>query len=448
MKRREWAAMSVAFLVAGISRRSEAQAPPQATGQPQTAAAVASKTFTAAELDQLLAPIALYPDPLLAQILMAATYPLEVIEAAHWSKENPNQTGDAALAAVKDKGWDVSVTSLVAFPQVLAMMDSKLEWTQKVGDAMLAQQPDVAASIQRLRAQAQAAGTLRTTPQQTVSTQPPSTGAPDGTPPAIVIQPASSDTVYVPTYDPNVAYGPWPYASNPPYYYPPASYGWSAPRTWVGGFGFGLGLAVGGALFGGWHWGGGWGGGWRWGGWHGWGHGNSYTTVNIDRATHITNNFNRNYYDHGRWSHDPAHRHGVPYRDRASRDRYQDHHGSADRRNGYRGHDGDHDDNGRGRDGGRGNDGRGGDASRGNDGRGGDRRGGDAGRGNDGRRNDGHSDQRRNAFNGTDHGHQVQHEAERGRSYAGHASHAGWHGGGGGHRGGGGGHGGGHGGRR
>jgi hypothetical protein len=412
MKRREWAAVSVAFLVAGITGRSQAQAP---ASQPQTAAADTSKTFTAAELDQLMAPIALYPDALLAQILMAATYPLEVVEAARWSKDNPNLTGDAALAAVKDKGWDVSVTSLIAFPQVLAMMNSKLEWTQKVGDAMIAQQPDVAASIQRLRAQALAAGTLKTTPQQTVSSQPPSAGAPDGTPPAIVIQPTNPDTVYVPTYDPNVAYGPWPYADNPPYYYPPASYGWSAPRTWVGGFGFGLGFAVGRAFFGGWHWGGGWGGGWRWGGWHGWGHGNSYTTVNIDRATYITNNFNRNYYDHGRWNHDPAHRHGVPYRDRASRDKYNQHHANADGRNGYRGHDG----------------------NRGNDGRGGHDD------------NHGHSDQRRNAFNGADHGRQVQHEANRGHAYANHGSHGGWHGGGGGHRGGGGGgHGGGHGGRR
>ena len=242
MKRREWVAVSVAFLVAGISRSTAAQTPAPTTGQPQTAAADESKTFTAAQLDQLLAPIALYPDPLLAQILMAATYPLEVLEAANWSKDNPNLTGDAALAAVKDKGWDASVTSLVAFPQVLAMMDSKLDWTQKVGDAMIAQQADVAASIQRLRAQAQTAGTLKTTPQQTVSTQPPSAGAPDGTPPAIVIQPTNPDTVYVPTYDPNVAYGPWPYADNPPYYYPPASYGWSGPSTWVGGFGFGLGL--------------------------------------------------------------------------------------------------------------------------------------------------------------------------------------------------------------
>ena len=135
-----------------------------------------SQPFTAAQLDQLLAPIALYPDALLAQTLMAASYPLEVVEAARWSKDNPTLKGDAALAAVKDKGWDVSVTSLVAFPQVLALMNSQLDWTQKIGDAMIAQQSDVAASIQRLRAQAQSAGTLKSTPQQTVTQQPAAPG--------------------------------------------------------------------------------------------------------------------------------------------------------------------------------------------------------------------------------------------------------------------------------
>jgi hypothetical protein len=209
------------------------------------------------------------------------------------------------------------------------MMDSKLEWTQKVGDAMLAQQPDVAASIQRLRAQAQAAGTLKThAAADSVVAAAECRRA--GRNAARDRHPADQpDTVYVPTYDPNVAYGAWPYASNPPYYYPPASYGWSGPAL---GRRFRLrpGLAVGGAFFGGWHWGGGWGGGWGWGGWRGWGHGNSYTTVNINRATYISNSFNRNNYDHGRWNHDPAHRHGVPYRDRESRDKYNDHHANAD----------------------------------------------------------------------------------------------------------------------
>ena len=167
MKRRDLVAASTAALVLAPIRLSQAQttspstspsppppATPGATPPSTSATSPGAQPFTAQQLDQLLAPVALYPDALLAQTLMAATYPLEVVEAARWSKANPVLKGDAALAAVKDKGWDVSVTSLVAFPQVLAMMNSKLDWTQKVGDAMIAQQSDVAASIQRLRAQA------------------------------------------------------------------------------------------------------------------------------------------------------------------------------------------------------------------------------------------------------------------------------------------------------
>ena len=301
----------------------------------------------------MLAPVALYPDDLLAQTLMAASYPLEVVEAARWSKDNPSLKGAAALAAVKDKGWDVSVTSLVAFPQVLAMMNSKLDWTQKIGDAMIAQQSDVAASIQRLRAQAQAAGNLKTTPQQTVTQQPASAGAPAGTPPAIVIQPTNPDTVYVPAYNPNWAYGSWPYPDYPPSYFPPTDYGWGGyygGGGWSSGFSFGVGFAVGGAFFGGWNWGGGWGGGWGWRGWGGWGR-NSYTTINVNRATYITNNFNRNYYHDDHWNHDPAHRHGVPYRDQASRERYDQHHPDAAQRQAFRGkldHDGNRGADGRG----------------------------------------------------------------------------------------------------
>ena len=109
------------------------------------------KAFTAEQLDQLLAPVALYPDALLSQTLMAATYPLEVVEAARWSQANPNLKGEAAVAAVKDKSWDVSVKSLAAFPQVLSMMNTNLDWTQKVGDAMIGQQKDVADSFLALR---------------------------------------------------------------------------------------------------------------------------------------------------------------------------------------------------------------------------------------------------------------------------------------------------------
>ena len=149
-----------------------------------------NKPFTTEQLDQLLAPIALYPDALLSQVLMGATYPLEIVEAARWSQANPNLKGDAAVAAVKDKSWDVSVKSLTAFPQTLQMMSNQLDWTQKLGDAMIGQQKDVATAVQRLRAKAEAAGNLKSTPQQKVTTQ--SSGGAN----AIVIEPANPEVMY------------------------------------------------------------------------------------------------------------------------------------------------------------------------------------------------------------------------------------------------------------
>lgn len=277
-----------------------------------------NKPFTTEQLDQLLAPIALYPDALLSQVLMAATYPLEVVEAARWSQANPNLKGDAAVAAVKDKSWDVSVKSLTAFPQTLQMMSNQLDWTQKLGDAMIGQQKDVATAVQRLRAKAQAAGNLKSTPQQTVTTQ--SSGGAS----AIVIEPANPELLYVPYYNPAWAYGAWPYpAYPPPYYPPPPNYG----AALMSGMMFGLGVAAGAAMFGGWHWGYG-GGGW----------GNSYTTVNVNRATNITNNFNADRYRNGQWSHDPAHRDGVPYRTPAERQEFGQHRpDSAAQRQQFRG---------------------------------------------------------------------------------------------------------------
>ncbi len=122
------------------------------------------KSFTPQELDQILAPIALYPDSLLSQVLVAATYPIEIVEAARWSKASPALKGDAAVTAVKDQTWDVSVKSLVAFPAVLMQLNDHLDWTQKLGDAMISQQQDVADSIQRLRAKAADAGNLKSGP--------------------------------------------------------------------------------------------------------------------------------------------------------------------------------------------------------------------------------------------------------------------------------------------
>jgi Protein of unknown function (DUF3300) len=148
-------------------------APSSLDAQTSAPPAQAAPLYTTAQLDQLLAPVALHPDQLLGQILMASTYPLEVVEAARWV-EDPNNArlkGDQLAAALQDKDWDPSVKSLAPFPQILRMMDDRLDWMQKLGDAFLAQQDEVMDSVQRLRRQAEEAGTLQSSPQQTVTTQ-------------------------------------------------------------------------------------------------------------------------------------------------------------------------------------------------------------------------------------------------------------------------------------
>ena len=169
----------------------------------------------AGQLDQLVAPIALYADPLLAQILMASTYPLEVAQADRFAKANKNFKEDKLKEVLAKRDWDASVKELVSTPNVLSMMSDKLDWTEKLGDAVLAQQADVMDAIQRLRAKAQANGKLETTEQQTVMVSQESSQQ------IIEIEPASPDAVYVPYYDPAVVYGEWPYPEYPPYYYPP-----------------------------------------------------------------------------------------------------------------------------------------------------------------------------------------------------------------------------------
>lgn len=296
MKRRVFLTLSAGIYAFGAARSAFAQN---------------DKKFKPEELDQMLAPIALYPDPLLSQILMAAGYPLEIVEAARWSKANPTLKGDAAVQAVKDKTWDTSVKSLVAFPDVLANLNEHLDWTQKMGDAMIEQEADVADSIQRLRAKAAAAGNLQTTPQQTVTTQ----GSGDSI--QYIVQPTNPEVIYVPSYNPSWAYGAWPYPAYPPVYYPFAG-------ALARGFFWGVGFAAAGAMFGGWNWG---------------GRGNSYVNVNVNRAVNIDNHFNRtNINPDGRWKHDPDHRKGVGYRDPATRERFnQGAHPGAAQREEFRG---------------------------------------------------------------------------------------------------------------
>jgi hypothetical protein len=264
-------------------------APPGAFGQfppPPSAGVPAPQTFRQEELDQLLAPIALYPDALLAQILMAATYPLEVVQAARWVQAYPSVTGPELEEAMQQEPWDPSVKSLMPFPQVLAMMDAKLDWTQRLGDAFLAQQSAVMATIQTLRVRAQAAGYLQSTPQQIVVPEPQ----------AIRIEPVTPQIIYVPVYDPTVVYGPWWAPAYPPYYWYPPGYVVGA-SVWS----FGVGLIVGSALWGGFDW-----------------HRHNVTVVNVRNF----NTFNRTTIITPTWHHDAGHRRGVPYHDPGVRQRF------------------------------------------------------------------------------------------------------------------------------
>ena len=215
--------------------------PPPGFAQTTPAADDTATVFNVEQLDALLAPIALYPDALLAQTLMAATYPLEVVAAARWLDDpaNKNLTGDALAQALAAQTWDPSVKSLVPFPQVLAMLNGKLDWTQQLGYAFATQQADVMNSVQRLRQQAQAAGYLKTTEQQRVVVEKS----------IIVIEPANPQTVYVPVYSPTVVYGAWPYPAYPPTYIPPPP-GYVAGTAFVSGLAFATGVAVVGSMWG------------------------------------------------------------------------------------------------------------------------------------------------------------------------------------------------------
>lgn len=228
---------------------------------PAPAAPVAKTTFSTAEIDQWVAPIALYPDPLLSQVLMASTYPANVVQAVQWSRDNPTLQGDTAIQAVSSQPWDPSVKSLVAFPQLMALMGENPEWVQNLGDAFLAQPQEVMDSVQRLRSLAQQTGALKSTPQQTVTTTPKksvvttssaaSTPSSTATAPAstvIKIEPADPQVVYVPSYNPSTVYGTWPNTAYPPVYLPPTP-GEQFAGSFVKGLGYSLGVATTYALF-------------------------------------------------------------------------------------------------------------------------------------------------------------------------------------------------------
>jgi hypothetical protein len=252
-----------------------------------------SEAFKKEELTQMLAPIALYPDSLIAQILMASTYPLEIVEAERWLRQNKQLKGDALNNALQEKTWDPSVKSLCHFPDVLFAMSEKLDQTRKLGDAFLSQEDDVMNTIQELRHKAREQGNLNTTEEQKVVVEQE----------IIRIEPATPQVVYVPVYDPLYVYGPWWYPSYPPYYwyYPPgfvytSGYIYFGPPRVFAGVG----------LFS-----------WTWFDWH-------VHHIHVDR--HKTRRFHKYRFkrdlDRPFWRHNPRHRRGVAYRDRRTSERF------------------------------------------------------------------------------------------------------------------------------
>ncbi|MGB5884402.1 MAG: DUF3300 domain-containing protein [Desulfobulbales bacterium] len=307
----------------GLIAQSTGEAPQEVKTQsagtaaaPQEAKAQSTgeeKPFKQEELDQLLAPIALYPDSLLTQVLMASTYPLEIVQANRWAKENKDMKGDALAKALEEQPWDPSVRSLVNFPDVLAMMSEKLDLTQKLGDAFLAQQKEVMDTIQNLRKKAEASGNLKTSEEQKVIVEKET----------IIIESANPQVIYVPSYNPTVVYGSWWYPAYPPYPYYPPGYGTGAA--------FVTGVAIGAA----------WGYAWGHANWHG-----GDVNINIDRNTNINNNIDRDKYRNqgqgkgqGKWQHDASHRGGVAYKDQGTAQKYNRGTGSeaAKSREAYRG---------------------------------------------------------------------------------------------------------------
>jgi hypothetical protein len=282
--------------------------PPGAAPPPEQTAPIPPQ-----QLDDLVAPIALYPDTLLSQILVASTYPLEVVEAQQWLQQNATLKGQALVNAAQKQNWDPSIQALVVFPDVLARLNQDIRWTTDLGNAFLAQQADVMAAVQRLRFKAQANGKLSSTPQQQVATE-----TQNGQQ-AIQIQPVDPGVVYVPNYNPEWVWGPPVYGFYPPLFYPPIGVG----------FGFYPGIDLG------FYFGGGWG---LWGGF-GWGWGPNWFGGGIFLNAGFFHrygfrDFHPGFGGSNVWAHDPGHRLGVPYANRSIAARYQ---GAAGARGGFAG---------------------------------------------------------------------------------------------------------------
>jgi Protein of unknown function (DUF3300) len=268
-----------------------AQATPPATAQ----AAAEEPKLPPEQLDALVAPIALYPDPLLGQVLVASTYPLEIVQLQQWLAKNKGLKDKALADAVAKQPWDPSIQSMAALPDVVKRLGDDIQWTTELGNAFLAQQADVMDAVQRMRKKAEGTGALKTTEQQKVETKVVEQKT------VIVIEPASPEVVYVPSYNPVVVYGPPVYAY-PPIYYPPSTGAIIA----AGAISFGVGLAIGAA----------WGGGWGYG--CGWGH----NDINVNVNNNFNRNTNINRSGNTNWSHNPQHRGGAPYSNQATANKY------------------------------------------------------------------------------------------------------------------------------
>lgn len=319
---------------------------PATVSAPPVTPAVVKSAFSTAQIDQWVAPVALYPDALLSQVLMASTYPTNVAQAVQWSHDNPLKQGDAAIQAVSDQPWDASVKSLVAFPQLMALMGENPQWVQNLGDAFLAQPQDVMDSVQRLRQLAQQTGSLKSSTEQKIITttkkvvpvnQPAnapvtqsntvSTSSPvvvEPAPTVITIEPANPDVVYIPNYNPNVVYGSWANTAYPPVYLPPPA-GEPFVDSFVREFGYSMGVATTYALFSSIDWddedhdhhhhddddyhhhdGG-----HRDG--NDWQHNGDNINIDVNNFNHITGEHLTD--NNMAWRHNPNYRNGVPYHD-------------------------------------------------------------------------------------------------------------------------------------
>jgi Protein of unknown function (DUF3300) len=302
--RQSMAILCVMALAAGDTTLFASQAPAQ--GSP----AEEQKTSISPEqLDSLVAPIALYPDPLLSQTLVASTYPLEIIQLQQWLGKNKNLKDQALADAVKKQDWDPSIQAMAALPDVVKQLAENITWTTDLGNAFLAQQSDVMDAVQRMRKKAQDGGNLKSSEQQKVEAKVVESKQ------VIVIEQANPEVVYVPSYNPTVVYGAaaYPY---PPIAYPPPGY-YAAGMA----ISFGVGIAMGAA------WGGGWGYNSGWGG-----NNNVYinnnnnfvrnSNTNVNRNQNVNRTTNRTANGNSNWQHNPQHRGGAPYSDRTTANRY------------------------------------------------------------------------------------------------------------------------------